>query len=137
MNPLNKYPKVREFALMIQWITTGLTTVGGIALAGIYDGVDRIPGWYNVAVMGLAALWTYTGLTAQGNVTGTDPEGYQLPKNLAEVRAMADNTTENTIESKTEAPVVVAEPEDEGDPDEMADEYVDDIFVAVEDKEGF
>lgn len=129
MNPLNKYPKVREFALLIQWITTGLTTVGGVVLAGIYDGVDQIPGWYNVVVMVLAALWTYTGLTAQGNVTGTDPNGYQLPKNLNEVRAMSENTTE--------APVVVAEPEDEGDPDDMADDYVDDIFVAEEDKEGF
>lgn len=136
MNPLNKYPKVREFALMVQWITTGLTTVGGIALAGIYDGVDRIPGWYNVAVMGLAALWTYTGLTAQGNVTGTDANGYQLPKNLNEVSAMTETTTENMTATTTETPVVVAEPEDEGDPDDMADEYVDDIFVAVEDKEG-
>lgn len=137
MNPLNKYPKVREFALMIQWITTGLTTVGGIALAGIYEGVDQIPGWYNVTVMVLAALWTYTGLTAQGNVTGTDPKGYQLPMSLNEVSAATEDTTENTTVNTTETPVVVAEPEDEGDPDDMADEYVDDIFVAVEDKEGF
>lgn len=133
MNPLNRYPKVREFALMIQWITTGLTTVGGIALAGIYEGVDQIPGWYNVTVMVLAALWTYTGLTAQGNVTGTDANGYQLPMNHNEVSAMTETTTGIT----TETPVVVAEPEDEGDPDDMADEYVDDILVAAEDKEGF
>jgi len=79
MNPLNRYPKAREIALMIQWVTTGLTTVGGVALAGIYGGVSDIPGWFNVTVMVLAALWTYTGLTAQGNVTGIDPNGYKLP----------------------------------------------------------
>jgi hypothetical protein len=40
-------------------------------------------------------------------------------------------------ENTTEEPVVVAEPEDEGDPDDMAGDFVDDLFVAEEDKEGF
>ena len=61
----------------------------------------------------------------------SDENGYQLPKSLNEVRAMTE--TEKT----TDTPVVVAEPEDEGDPDAMAEDYVDDIFVAEEDKEGF
>lgn len=82
MNPLNRYPKAREIALMIQWVTTGLTTVGGVALAGLHGGVDDIPGWFNITVLVLAALWTYTGLTAQGNVTGIDPDGYKIPASV-------------------------------------------------------
>lgn len=73
-NPLNDYPEVRRWLLLVQWLTTGATTVGGVALTGIY-GLDDIPGWYNVTVMTLAALWTYTGFTAQNNVTGNDETG--------------------------------------------------------------
>jgi hypothetical protein len=76
-NPLNKHPKVREGFLLGQWITTGATAVATPVLIGVY-GLDDIPGWFNITVAALAALWTYTGLTAQGNVTGTDAEGYKI-----------------------------------------------------------
>ncbi|MER7605113.1 hypothetical protein [Nocardioides sp. NPDC127503] len=40
-------------------------------------------------------------------------------------------------EKTIEEPGVVAEPEDERNPDDLAGDYVDDVFVAEEDKEGF
>ena len=76
-NPLNRHPRVREGFLLAQWITTGATAVSTPILIGIY-GLDDIPGWFNITVAALAALWTYTGVTAQGNVTGNDAEGYPI-----------------------------------------------------------
>lgn len=76
-NPLNRHPKVREGFLLAQWITTGGTVVATPILIGIY-GLNDIPGAFNIVVTALAALWTYTGLTAQGNVTGTDSAGYKI-----------------------------------------------------------
>lgn len=78
-NPLNKHPKVREGFLAFQWLVTGIQTVGGALFAFIY-GVDpgAWPIWFLGSLAVAPVLWAYLGLTAQGNVTGIDPNGYKI-----------------------------------------------------------
>lgn len=64
--PLDQYPEVRKTLYVIQWITTGLTGALGIYFTA--QG-DDVPQWYTIAVAVLAFLWTYTGVTAQQNVS--------------------------------------------------------------------
>lgn len=64
MNPLEQYPGVRSALYLIQWITTGLTGALGIYFQA--SGGD-VPQWYNIAVLILAFVWTYTGITARAN----------------------------------------------------------------------
>lgn len=72
-NPLNKHPKVREIVYAIQWTVSGVLGAIGAALFAIDP--RNIPLWYTVAVGVVSFAWTYTGRTAQKNVTGTDVSG--------------------------------------------------------------
>lgn len=65
MNPLDQYPAARRTFYFIQWVTTGLTGILGVVFTARGD----VPDWYTVTVAALAFLWTYTGVTAQTNVT--------------------------------------------------------------------
>lgn len=73
MNPLDQYPSVRRFLYFVQWLLNGATGVAGIVFVSQGD----VPDWYTITVAALAFVWTYTGLTAQSNVT--DPDG-DLPR---------------------------------------------------------
>ncbi|MDB5716456.1 MAG: hypothetical protein JWO15_3853 [Sphingomonadales bacterium] len=68
MNPLDQYPAARRILYLLQWITTGATGVLGVIFAAQSD----VPRWYTITVAVLAFVWTYTGVTAQTNVTDTD-----------------------------------------------------------------
>ena len=63
-NPLDAYPAVRRVLYLLQWLTTGATGVLGV----IFAAGDTVPEWYTITVAVLAFIWTYTGITAQGNV---------------------------------------------------------------------
>lgn len=79
-NPLNRYPKIREFALAFQWLVTGAQVLlGAMFLYSYGDNLDRWPTWFLASLAVAPALWTYLGITAQGNVTGTDINGYKVP----------------------------------------------------------
>jgi hypothetical protein len=79
MNPLNEYPKVRKALYVVQWIISLVMGALGIVLAAQNGGPENLPGWYNTATLVLAFVWTYTGITAQGNVEtvdyNVDPDG--------------------------------------------------------------
>ena len=78
-NPLNKYPKIREIALAAQWLVTGAQTVLGALFFFLYnDDIDRWPVWFLASLAVGPAFWAYLGVTAQGNVTGTDENGNQI-----------------------------------------------------------
>jgi hypothetical protein len=66
VNPLEQYPEARKVLYLIQWITTGLTALGGIYFATIQE---PTPQWFTLVVALLAFVWSYTGITAQQNVT--------------------------------------------------------------------
>lgn len=64
MNPLDQYPSVRRFLYFVQWVTTGLTGIGGLYFATTDAST---PNWYTLTVAILAFAWSYTGVTAQVN----------------------------------------------------------------------
>lgn len=71
MNPLNQYPKARKVAYAIQWVVNGIMGIIGIILTANY-GLDGVPAWYVTANLVFNFVWTYTGLTAQSNVSDPD-----------------------------------------------------------------
>lgn len=74
MNPLNTYPGARKIAYLIQWVVTGVLGILGV----IYAAQDTAPRWFVIAGAVASFVWTYLGLTAQSNVTGTDADGYKI-----------------------------------------------------------
>lgn len=72
MNPLDAYPHVRRALYLIQWVTTGITTVAIVGF--LAAGVDQ-PTWFNVSNAVLGSVWMYTGITAQANVTEATDTG--------------------------------------------------------------
>lgn len=78
MNPLNKHPQVRQVLLNIQWGVTGLQTVGSALFAFMYGVPADWPAWFLGSLAVTPVLWTYLGFTAQGNVTGTDEDGFKI-----------------------------------------------------------
>lgn len=72
-NPLNEHPKIRKAVYTIQWIGSGVLGALGVALFAIDP--NDIPLWYTVAVGVVSFAWTYTGFTANRNVTGNDAAG--------------------------------------------------------------
>ena len=74
MNPLNKYPRVREVCYFLQWVVNGVLALAGAYFAVIADGmtVAALPEWYAVTLACAPVLWTYLGLTAQANVFPAD-----------------------------------------------------------------
>jgi hypothetical protein len=83
MNPLNNHPRIREGLLLVQWVITGLQTVLVVLFGFLYGAsaadLAQWPTWFLASLVVAPALWSYLGFTAQGNVTGIDPNGYKLP----------------------------------------------------------
>lgn len=79
-NPLNNHPRVRQGFLTAQWVTNGIHVVGGALFAFMYGpNPSEWPIWFLGSLAVTPGLWAYLGLTAQGNVTGIDPQGYKIP----------------------------------------------------------
>lgn len=76
-NPLNEHPKIRSVVYAVQWTVSGVLGAIGVALIAIDP--QNIPLWYTIATGVVSFAWTYTGLTAKSNVTGTDVAGYPVP----------------------------------------------------------
>ena len=70
MNPLDAHPQARRIAYFIQW-TVNLI-LGAIAV--VLTTLGESPLWYVIATGVANFLWSYTGLTAQANVTETVTE---------------------------------------------------------------
>lgn len=69
MNPLDRYPHIRETAYLLQWVVNGFLTIAGVVFATLGTSLEDLPRWYLLTLAIAPALWTYLGLTAQHNVT--------------------------------------------------------------------
>lgn len=65
MNPLEKYPKVREILYDVQWVVNLLLGIAGVVLTIL----GASPLWYVIVVAVFNFVWSYTGITARSNVT--------------------------------------------------------------------
>lgn len=79
-NPLNRYPRLREFAYAFQWIVNLILLVIGIVLTA--QGLS--PLWWVITQLVANGVWGYLGLTAQSNVTGTDADGHRITTIVSE-----------------------------------------------------
>lgn len=77
-NPLNKYPKIREYLYLLQWVVNGVLAVAAVVFLVQGTDLDDVPKWYAYAVAIGPVLWTYLGITAQTNVTPDLPDEYTL-----------------------------------------------------------
>ena len=69
MNPLDRFPRVREVLYLIQWTVTGIQTV--LSAYFVFDfgnDVSLWPQWFLASLAVAPVLWTYLGITAQANV---------------------------------------------------------------------
>ena len=68
MNPLNDFPTARKYAYYVQFVVAGLITLLALGFAA----ADlALPTWYVVTAAVTQGLWSYLGLTAGQNVTGS------------------------------------------------------------------
>ena len=67
MNPLDRYPSIRAALYMIQWVVNGVLVIAGVVFTALGTSLDALPSWYVLALAIAPVLWTYLGLTAQGN----------------------------------------------------------------------
>ena len=65
MNPLNRYPGLRSALYLVQWVVNGI--LGAIAV--VLVALGESPLWFVITSGVFNFLWSYAGLTAQGNVT--------------------------------------------------------------------
>lgn len=75
MNPLANNPQARQVLYLAQWIVNGILGIVSIVLVAIHHN----PLWWIIVQAIFNFVWTYTGVAAQTNVTGTDIEGYKVP----------------------------------------------------------
>jgi hypothetical protein len=68
MNPLNRYPRLREALYLLQWVVTGIQTVASATLAFVLGEPENWPQWYLATLAVTPVVWTYLGLTAKANV---------------------------------------------------------------------
>lgn len=68
MNPLDQYPDIRRSLYLLQWIVNGVLGVIAIVLTIL----GTSPLWYVIVTGVFNFIWSYTGITAQTNVTDTD-----------------------------------------------------------------
>ena len=68
MNPLDQYPVIRRYLYLVQWVAN--LVMGVIAVVLVTKGLN--PEWFIILTAAFNFIWTYTGLTAQGNVTETN-----------------------------------------------------------------
>lgn len=64
MNPLDNYPKVREYLYMLQWIVNLILGVIGVVITILGES----PLWYIITTAVFNFIWTYSGITAKSNV---------------------------------------------------------------------
>lgn len=67
MNPLDNYPSIRAGLYLFQWVVNGFLTIAGVVFVSLGTALDALPTWYVLALAVAPALWTYLGITAQGN----------------------------------------------------------------------
>lgn len=80
MNPLDRFPRVREALYLIQWVVTGAQTVlSAYFTFALGQSVDSWPEWFLASLAVAPVLWTYLGITAKGNVTTTGSDEFDLP----------------------------------------------------------
>lgn len=77
-NPLNKYPKIREYLYLLQWLVNGVLAVAAVVFLVQGRNLEDVPTWYAYAVAIGPVLWTYLGITAQTNVTPTLTDDYTI-----------------------------------------------------------
>lgn len=82
-NPLNEYPKLRKAAYAFQWVVNLVLGIIAIVLATLGDS----PMWFLITGAVFNFVWSYTGLTAQANVTETYEHDYE-PLDAAELDAL-------------------------------------------------
>ena len=74
MNPLDQYPAIRRYLYLVQWVVN--LVMGVIAVVLLAKG--QTPESFIIVTAAFNFIWTYTGLTAQGNVTETNrPELFE------------------------------------------------------------
>lgn len=64
MNPLDQYPAVRKALYVVQWLVNLVLGTVGVVLVALGDS----PLWFVITGAALNFVWTYTGITASGNV---------------------------------------------------------------------
>lgn len=67
MNPLEKYPAIREKLYLVQYLVNLILGAIGVALISLAES----PLWYVVTTAVFNFVWSYTGLTAKQNVSGS------------------------------------------------------------------
>lgn len=78
MNPLDRFPRIREGLYLIQWVVTGAQTVlSAYFTFALGQSVDSWPEWFLASLAVAPVLWTYLGITAKGNVSTT--QEFDLP----------------------------------------------------------
>lgn len=65
MNPLDEYPRARKVLYLVQWVITGILGVIAVVLVALGES----PLWFVIANGAFNFIWSYAGVTAQGNVT--------------------------------------------------------------------
>ena len=64
MNPLDTHPKIRKALYVVQWALNGVLGLIGVILTARGES----PAWFVIVGLVFNFVWTYTGLTASGNV---------------------------------------------------------------------
>lgn len=76
MNPLDRYPRVREVAYLVWWVASGV--VGTAMAVYVAQPAEALPDWVLIAALVVSYSGVYLGFTAQRNVTGTDEKGLPM-----------------------------------------------------------
>lgn len=63
MNPLDQYPALRAKFYLAQWVTNLILGVVGVVLTTL----GLSPLWFIIVTAAFNFVWSYTGITAQGN----------------------------------------------------------------------
>lgn len=76
MNPLDRYPRIRHYLYLAQWLITGVQTVLAAFFAFQHGAVEDWPRWFLASLAVAPVAWAYLGVTAQSNTptqTSEDP----------------------------------------------------------------
>lgn len=81
MNPFDLYPGARKAAYFIQWLSNLILGIVSIVLVALGEN----PMWWIITQAVFNFIWSYTGLTAQANVSpDLDDDIYDLPTEVFE-----------------------------------------------------
>lgn len=65
MNPLEQYPAIRKHLYLAQWVVNLILGVIGVVLVALGES----PLWFVITTAAFNFVWSYTGVTAQSNVS--------------------------------------------------------------------